>query len=1058
MVSLDDFERLARYQANELTGDEARALEAELATNVELKQALRQLQLLDGVAGELQVATLQADAVEALVTRAMKRKAPRAWLVAAGLVLLAGSAWLLRADQAPRFDLVLADVTIDGRRAQVGDSVGEGALIVSGEQALASIDRGLLIAPSSEVRVSSAVVELFSGAVVARGEDVRVMIEHRTFIVNGEAILSREPFETTFRETAHLTPERLVNMKRMTLGGVALISGAAALYVLTGTVRIVESGAGELVHAPNRWFANGVTTAQAITREGLDGGAQTAQLQTFDGLLEVRVLGRGQPVPGAKVKLYERGPYAAARGELEWREGSLVGETNDAGVVLLGANSGAYVVAVRARGWPTTLREVQRPTGESMTSTTITLEPGATLSGVTVDGRTRQPVVPAAITVRPWLKPEAESVSVDVDARGAFAIESLSEGMYALEGVAPGVGKTTEVVRVPLSEPVKLVFRGSGFVEGFVKLEDGGVAAGAKVVLVGEETLEGEASASGSFSIEAPSGVWRAQAYLGALVGAAPDEVRVHPAETSPAVIIVLQGAAVLSGRVLKGDAGVERATVSVSPHKGSGELGRAETNQRGEYRVPLPPGVYDVEAVAIDDARITESGVHVGQRETKLDLQIPASGMIRGTVVDREGNPLEVSVEGYPRFRKALRRTTLSVGGAFEIKNVPPGFFTVATRRKNMTVGIEKVINVVAGEVHTVAIVMGEAAIIEGRVSSKCGAAQPLTLFVMRTGDVAGAGPVGESTEPMSGGRQTLPAGESKFRLEVLPGRYRVIAHNEDDSCAGEAPATVDAKRPAAVTLEVVPNRVTFEVNVKEADGHPAKNALVAIATEQTGPMAVMVEADEDGVLQLRGFGQPDNRRITRVSASKDGRAGESGPIAPGTKTVTVTLGQSQRLVVNIEGGVEGSRSTLEVVAVPDFVFADALITTSSQLTLEAVPAGRLHVTVKNGERVGEGELQIKPGESATLTVRLVEGGVVKGRLVAPGGRPASGWVGLLTIEGEENRESLAVDNSGLFELSQVTPGEYLLNVAGQKATTPVTVKAGEVVNVGDIVAAHDH
>jgi len=50
------------------------------------------------------------------------------------------------------------------------------------------------------------------------------------------------------------------------------------------------------------------------------------------------------------------------------------------------------------------------------------------------------------------------------------------------------------------------------------------------------------------------------------------------------------------------------------------------------------------------------------------------------------------------------------------------------------------------------------------------------------------------------------------------------------------------------------------------------------------------------------------------------------------------------------------------------------------------------------------------------------------------------------------------AVDNSGLFELSQVTPGEYLLNVAGQKATTPVTVKAGEVVNVGDIVAAHDH
>ena len=1051
MVTPDDFERLARYQASDLSPAETAALEAELATNPQLREAHRQLKQLDGVARDLPRASLSDEAVEQLVSRAI-RPARTTWARAAmaiAAVFVALLAWWLVRGRplsgTPYLTTVIAEVSLDGHAAAVGEPVAAGSIISTGEHALAAIDHRWMVAPSSEALLTAPeAAVLRRGALSARGEKLRVTLDDRTFTISGEALLSREPFEGTSRETEALTAEHLVNLKRVAVGSVVVVGGAVALWVLSGSVAIEEVGATtQVVRAPNRWFADGRAATAPLAP--LDAGLmlESAAAATFDGLLELHVTAAGQPVANASVKLYGRGQVNRNINRIEWAASREVGTTNDLGVLLIGAEPGASVAAVRAKGWPVSLHEIQRPTGQWRTQVDIALEPGVTLTGFTEDARTHQPVVPAVVTVRRRGAPEAEWVSVDVDAHGRFSVESLAPGSYIGEAVAPGLGKAFFGTRLPQTEPLKLVFHGSGFVEGFVRYPDGGVAAGARVVLVGRETLEAEASASGSFSLEAAAGTWRAQANLGSTVGAARAVARVHAGETTSVGEIVLRGSTSLSGRVTSGDAGVEKAVVTVTPHLGMGEIARTEADESGRYSVLLAPGLYDVEASSIELGTVAEDGVHVGQHETTLDLAIPPRGSVRGRVVDAEGKPLDgVAVEIYPQWERTLAQSTVSVAGHFEFRDVAPELHIVSTRHTGQKLEVSKLVRVVPGEASQVELTTAEPVTLEGTLVWKCaGSPQEVSLNVW----------------PTQGGVfnrvafEHLPGGQSHFRVEVPRSDVRVSA-SVGEACGGQVTVPAAAlDKPVVLTL--LPNKVLFEVTVKEADGHPAGGAQVAVRASDTGGSVVMVETDEEGVWQMRGDATRDQRRVFNVAAGKDGRTASSGPIARGTRAVTLTLGTAQTLEVQLEGVAEGSRTTVELVSMPSFVFADTLVTTSQSVVLDAVPEGTLHVTVRNGSLAGEGDVVIKRGEAAKLSIRLVPGGSVRGRLVNPAGQPVSGWVGLLTSRGDEATEGITVDDSGVFVIEPVSPGRYLLKAQGSETTTPVVVSSGEETSAGDII-----
>lgn len=1045
MVSVEEFEHLARYLARDLSPLEATELELRLAGSDELRAAVAQLQQLDATTKALPLATLDAAQVEEAVTRAMRHRlrSRRARLVALAAVLalvVAGGA-VLDAQRRPRLATIgslTGPVLVDGRPAVAGEVINNGAHLSTGALGLVSLQWGnqdhLVLAAESEARVlAGPSMQLLRGALAAQGHQVRVWVGDRAFIISGQAVLSREPLAQELRDTGHSTLEQLVNVKRMTMGA-AMLSGAIALYVLQGSVEVESAGEASVIHAPQRWFSAARASPAGVT-EIADAGALTTA-EPVDGLLELHVAALGRAVSGAQVKLYELGPIDRANNRRTWRSHLGSSQTDDAGVVLLAANAGTYVAAVRAQGWPVTLREMVRPGGASRTQVEIAIEPGVPLTGRTEDARAHQPVAPATVTLTKRHTPDDEAIAIDVDGRGHFAFASLAPGPYEVVGLAPGVGRVRTQVHLPATEPLTLVFRPSGFVEGFVQFVDGGVAAGAKVLLVGNETVVSETSASGSFSIEAAPGAWRAQASAGTLVGAAAGELWVRSGQTTSAGVMTLQAASRVFGRVLSGDAGVPQANVVVSPHHGDGEIGRAQTDASGQYSISLVAGLYDVTAKAAGAAETSVRGLQV-TRETRFDLHLPLLGSIRGEVVDVGGAPLDnVAVSLSPQFERGSR-TTLSKHGQFEFLNVTPGMVVLSAKPNGVFVGASKLVRVDPGQVTEPTLSVPATGELEVIVNWQCpGQSREVSVFALKTD---GAFTPGSAT-----GRQLMPSGQRRAKLRMAVGTYVIVANSGGDDCTGQANVTVDPARSESVAITLVNKKHAIEVHVVGPDGLPSPAELLVTTTEGGHGASLSASTDEQGLWRSR---EP----LLKVVATSGGRSGSVGPIDEGVRSVVVTLSEGQPLELLLDGAVAGTQSRVELVAPPDFSYQDVIVTTQTRLSLESVPRGRLHVTVHNESRSGDAEVMVKPGETAKLTVHLEEGGAVQGRLVDESGRPTAGWVGLQSTA-VETEEPVSVDDTGVFKLWPVAPGAYHLSLGTDLTSTPVIVKSGEVTDVGDV------
>ena len=122
---------------------------------------------------------------------------------------------------------------------------------------------------------------------------------------------------------------------------------------------------------------------------------------------------------------------------------------------------------------------MQRPTGQGVTKVEFALEGGTVLRGRTEDGRTHQPVTPATIEISQTKLAGVETLTVSVDEHGRFVTEPLPPGQWSLHGVAEGQGAAVLRVATPFTTEARLVFRGSGFIEGYVQWPDGGAASGA---------------------------------------------------------------------------------------------------------------------------------------------------------------------------------------------------------------------------------------------------------------------------------------------------------------------------------------------------------------------------------------------------------------------------------------------------------------------------------------------------------------------------------------------------------------------------------------------------
>ncbi len=1049
MVMTDELELLARYLAHDLTTAEHAEVERHLLERLDLREALEQLRAVDAAVAELPKSTVtNAHAValvDAVLSSPSKRRFSREWAMAASLLLVAAAWFTFGHERRPlALTAVVERVSLNGRPV-LNATLSAGDVVTTDQRGIARIVGSLDVWLGADaeflLELTSAPV-LSKGVLVATGEAAQVRAGAVNFTIAGQAIISMEPATPGFRGTGQFDPETFLKSRTSAVGALAL-SGAVAvtLFVVKGSVSVATSDgtSARIISAPGQWSSQEAKPAPTPSDfAGADGGLESHD--ESGGVLEVTVLGSGAAIESATLKLFQFTGINSATQKPVWR---LIrsGTTGADGRARWPAKPGAYAVSVNAKEWPTTTREVQRPTGQTVTKVDFVLEAGTVLRGRTEDGRTHQPVAPATIEINQTKLAGVETVTVSVDEHGRFVTAPLQPGEWSLRGIAEGQGSAQMRVETPSTSEAKLVFRASGFVEGYVQWPDGGAAAGAQVMLVGDDTLTTESSASGAFSLESPPGTWRARAQAGTAVGSAEQPAIVQSAKTSPVGVIRLGDASLLSGQVRVGTTTVANAVVQITPHRATGEVGRAETDASGRYSVALAPGIYDVDVLVDGESRHEVHGVLV-DGSTTLDITLEPNGTIHGRVLGAAAAS-ESMVRLVKQFQKTAR-TTVTHDGEFTFKDVRPGRWLVSAPESGDVVSPMMLVTVVAGQTAEVELVRKRTTLVTGSIKWACkGPAKTVELFFTPNSKRTSTGVVRKLEPP-----------DYRFEMQLPPDDYLVFASAEGRGCNASDALNVREGDQVPLELTVKSKPVPMEIRVFERDGRPSPDAMVTVMdanNHNAGTNMLLIgQTDDDGVSAESWHGEPTGP--VKIVAVNGERMAMLENVKQGTKQVTLTLTAAASLTVTLVGLPAQTRASIELTAVPSFSFEDTIVTLANRVHIDSITAGRLHVSVQAGDLGGAGEVTLEPGERGALTVSLTRGATISGRLIDTAGQPRSGWVGLLSPAGEEMSEAQAVDDNGHFELKAVPPGAYLLTVMGEHHQVPVKVTEGQTLSVGEL------
>jgi hypothetical protein len=796
----------------------------------------------------------------------------------------------------------------------------------------------------------------------------------------------------------------------------------------------------------------------------------------------VEVLAGERPVPGATVRLYWRGPRDPNLGEVSWRLAS-TGATDEQGRARLASRPGGYQVAVRAQGYGPVLRDVVRPYGEARTLLRLSLEPGQTLTGRTVEADTQEPLplVELVLTahgrkLERWQVAEApaeERAYASSDARGSFRVEGLAPGDYLLEARAVGYAQTEQArVKVPAVGPLTVELRKAGVIEGFVVDAQGAPAAGAEVQVSGRNPQTTTTGQGGGFSVEVEPGNHLVSARRGSEAGSLDGHLFVRAGGTVRDVRIQLGEGGVLEGRVVARGTGapVAGASVDVSPYSKNGDSGRGVTDGSGTFSVGgLAPGSYDLVVGAPGFTTVTRRALTVsGGERFAVEIQLTGTGAVEGYVRNGAGQPVPgAHVTGGSRWAGALgnapAETRTDAEGHYRLEGLAAGSVTLSARREGALVGTGQRGEVTEGGTARVDFTLEETGIVEGvvRVAGRALPSEPLSVSASQRGQpLYYMDPNRADVDAAGRFRLVLPPGAHELR--VLPGDRRAFTPKLVQVEAGKTVQTELTWEPPGEKAD----GSGVQGIVLEPDGTPSLGALVTMAFERPRSMSRVDPTDPAGRFSF-SFEEWDEVAPStrmRLSARNGGRTGEVQGVKPGEKSVVVRLRPAASVrgqVVRSSGGapVKGFTVALEVQGQGFFPGAGGPWEfAGNRFELRDVPAGpvKLRVQTPDGS-TGEAQVSPSPGAVAEVEVAVKAAAGVRGRVV-DGTTKEPLADARLFVEGHVRSGSNSRTGSdGRFSLEGLLPGTYTLMVMGPQPHAPmrqpVTLVEGQVLEVGDMV-----
>src|SRR6266508_2209493 len=576
-----------------------------------------------------------------------------------------------------------------------------------------------------------------------------------------------------------------------------------------------------------------------------------------DGFVEVRVTTGGEPQAEAEVRLYAA---PAEAGGPWFRAGE--GRTDRAGVARLPARPGAFLAAARAAGLAPGLAEVVRARGEEATRVDVALEPAAALEGrastpgggPVEGGRVRAvPLVSRWPELAPPTAPPEETAIAETDAAGAFRLAGLAPGSFAVSLEAAGHNPAIlPRVAVP-GDALAIVVEPLGAAEGTVLLADGRGAAGALVrAASADHGASGVAGADGRFRLPARAGSYALLATLGDLAGAAAEPVAVAAGASARGAIIRLGPAAILDGAVaLPGGAPASGARVVLLAHETHEVVARATAAPDGRFVLRgLAPAAYDLAAAAPGASPALLGGVTLAAgARFPVRIALAGTGAVEGTVRDLAGHLLAgIRVRALQRGDGLAAEVPIEArtgfDGRFRLDGLEVGRAELVARHEAVLLGTSRAVHVVEGHATAVDLVLPEAGVLAGRVSTA--GRPPLGTTVVAVAMRAGTGTlqVARATTDASGNYAlSVPAGE--YRVHAAPG-----AAARTDLRVAPVFARVEPGATARldVPLAAPAAEQGVEILVLEPGGAPSPGAIVTLTRPDDGRIALATSAGEDG------------------------------------------------------------------------------------------------------------------------------------------------------------------------------------------------------------------
>lgn len=278
----------------------------------------------------------------------------------------------------------------------------------------------------------------------------------------------------------------------------------------------------------------------------------------------------------------------------------------------------------------------------------VALVPAAVIRGVVRDAATGAPIVGAAVTLWPAMRRSGGATprGARSDDDGAFSIDGLAGGEYALTAVAPGYDELQRpdvwAVAARAAAPIAIELRAATTVVATVTAA-GAPVAGAEVWL--ERDGGGRLVSASSHAITDGAGravllrVPRATGLMPRVRGwelVAPASVDVG-AGVAPPLALVVATRLSLRGVVVRGGRPVADAEVVLV---GPGGRRTSRADGRGAFVVDgLAPGPHQVYAAALAVGAFTTAAVEVAlPTAAPITVVLDGGGAITGRVIDQDG------------------------------------------------------------------------------------------------------------------------------------------------------------------------------------------------------------------------------------------------------------------------------------------------------------------------------------------------------------------------------------------------------------------------------------